>query len=190
MSQTNKPFGLTPIYHPSGVIKPTVVRDGILSGYAFNLLKGQFVKLNTNGTIEKAAVGDPGVGTFHGVQWTDTTGRTRVSNYWPANTVYQVGSCQVFFYADPDIIYEGQADGPVLQTAIGDQVDISNPDAGSAITGLSQATLSTVLAGVGVQKTFIVLGQGLGVDNNWGDPFTVLRVKINESQFQAPVNAI
>ena len=44
------------------------------------------------------------VGAFDGVEWTDTTGRRRVSNYWPASTA---GTAIVaYFYNDPLIVYE------------------------------------------------------------------------------------
>ena len=89
MSATNAPFGLRPAYHPSGLDRATALADGILSTYSTSILKGQPVKLDTSGVIQVAAAGDAFLGAFSGVEWTDTTGRRRVSNYWPASTAYR-----------------------------------------------------------------------------------------------------
>ena len=74
------------------------------------------------------------------MQWTDTTGRARVSNYWPANTAYTAGTCVAYFYNDQNIVYEIQADGPMAQTTIGNEYLFTNVTAGSSTTGLSAAT--------------------------------------------------
>lgn len=190
MSTANAPFGLRPIYHPSGIIRPRVLKDGIASAYASNILKGQAVKMDTAGVLVKAAAGDAFLGAFAGVEWTDNTGRMRVSNYWPASTAYQAGSCRAMYYDDPLIVYEIQADGSLAQTCIDDQADLSNPDDGSAVTGLSQATLSTTLAAVGNTKTFRIVDLGKGLANDWGDAFTIVQVMINKSQHQATVVAV
>jgi hypothetical protein len=113
-----------------------------------------------------------------------------VSNYWPANTAYQAGTCVAYFYNDPLIVYEVQADGSLAQTAVGDQADLSNTTAGSATTGLSACTLSTTLAGAGASAQMRIVDLAPYPDNAWGDAFTIVRVTINEAQFQASVNAI
>jgi hypothetical protein len=190
MPSTNKPFGLRPIFHPSGIIRPKVLAGGIASAYGSDLKKGQAVKLDTSGTLVKAAAGDAFLGAFAGVEWTDTTGRRRVSNYWPSGTTYQAGSCLATFYDDPEIVYEIQADGVLAQTSIGDQADISNPDDGSTVTGLSQATLSTTLATAGSTKQLRIVDIGKQIDNAWGDAYTVVQVMIVESQYKAVVVAV
>ena len=161
MSATSAPFGLRPAYHPSGLDRAFALANGIQAvstsgnvsaGYANNILKGQPVKMNTAGWIEVAGTGDPFLGAFAGVEWTDATGRRRVSNYWPANESFQVGSVIAYFYQDANIVYEIQVDGSLSQTAIGDEFDITNSTAGSTTTGLSQATLGTSAAGSGAAK--------------------------------------
>jgi hypothetical protein len=190
MSATNAPFGLRPAFHPSGLDRAQALANGIASGYASDILKGQPVKYVTGGVINVAAAGDSFAGAFAGVEWTDTTGRRRVSNYWPANTAYQTGSCVAYFYNDPLIVYEIQADGSVAQTAIGDEADLSNTTAGSTTTGLSQCTLSATLAGAGQSAQMRIVDLAPYPDNAWGDAYTIVRVTINEAQFQASVNAI
>ena len=117
------------------------------------------------------------------MQFTDTTGRARVSNYWPANTAYQAGSCVAYFYADQNIVYEIQADGSLLQSSVGDEADLSNTTAGSTTTGLSQCTVSTTLVGAGNSAQVRILDIAPYPDNAWGDAFTIVRVNISEYQF-------
>ena len=190
MSATSAPFGLRPAFHPSGLDRAQALANGIASTYSSDILKGQPVKLNSSGNIVIASAGDSFQGAFAGVEWTDTTGRRRVSNYWPASTAYQTGSCVAYFYNDPNIVYEIQADGSLAQTAIGDMADLSNTTAGSTTTGLSQCTLSTTLAGAGNSAQMLIRDLAPYPDNAWGDAYTVVRVTINESQFNASVNAI
>lgn len=183
MSSTNAPFGLRPAFHPSGLDRAQALAGGIASGYATAILKGQAVKYVTGGVIEVAAAGDAFVGAFAGVEWTDTTGRRHVSNNWPASTAYQTGSCVAYFYADQNIVYEIQAAGSLAQTSIGDEADLSNTTAGSTTTGLSQATLSTSLAGAGNSAQCRILDIAPYPDNNWGDDYVIVRVNISEYQF-------
>ena len=190
MSSTNAPFGMRPSFHPSGLDRAAALTDGIVSGYASAILKGQAIKLATSGTLQAAAAGDPFLGAFAGVQWTDTTGRVRISNYWPANTAYVTGSCVAYYYQDPAIVYDIQADGSLAQTSVGDQADLSNATAGSTTTGLSQCTLSASLAGAASTAQFKIIGLTPGVDNAWGDAYTVVQVQVNQSQFNASVAAI
>jgi len=183
MSATSAPFGLRPAFHPSGLDRAQALAGGIASAYNTDILKGQPVKYDTNGNIVVAAAGDAFVGAFAGVEWTDTTGRRRVSNYWPANTAYQTGSCVAYFYNDPNIVYEIQADGTLAQSSIGDEADLSNTTAGSSTTGLSQATLSTSLAGANGVAQMRIVDIAPYPDNNWGDPFVIVRATISEFQF-------
>lgn len=183
MSATNAPFGLRPAFHPTGLDRASALADGILSTYASDILKGQPVKMASTGVIQVAAAGDAFLGAFSGVEWTDTTGRRRVSNYWPANTAYQTGSCIAYFYNDPNIVYEIQADGSLAQSSVGDEADLSNTTAGSNVTGLSQCTLSTTLAGAGNTAQMRILNLSPIPGNAWGDAYTIVRANIAKYQF-------
>jgi len=183
MSATNAPFGLRPAYHPSGLDRATALADGILSTYSTDILKGQPVKMATTGVIQVAAAGDAFLGAFSGVEFTDTTGRRRVSNYWPASTAYQTGSCIAYYYDDPNIVYEIQADGSLAQTSIGAESDLSATTAGSTTTGLSACTLSTTLAGAGNSAQMRIINLAPYPDNAWGDSYTIVRATIAEYQF-------
>ena len=112
MSATSAPFGLRPAFHPSGLDRAQALANGITSAYNTDIFKGQPVRYNTTaiggtlGTICPATTSGAWVGSFAGVEWTDTTGRARVSNYWPANTAYTAGSCVAYFYNNQNIVYE------------------------------------------------------------------------------------
>jgi len=190
MSTINAPFGMRPAFHPSGLDRAQALAGGIASAYNTDILKGQPVKMDTSGSFVVTVACDAFLGAFAGVEWTDTTGRRRISNYWPANTAYQAGSCIAYFYQDTQIVYEIQADGALTQASVGDEANLSNTTAGSNVTGLSQCTLSTTLAGSGVNAQMRIVDLAPLVDNAWGDTYTVVRATISKSQYQAVSNAI
>ena len=197
MSATSAPFGLRPAFHPSGLDRAQALAGGITSGYNTNIFKGQPVQYGTTangatlGTIIPAGTSGAWAGAFSGVQWTDTTGRARVSNYWPANTAYTAGTCVAYFYNDANIVYEIQADGSMAQTTIGNEYVFSNVTVGSTTTGLSQCTLNASSpAGNAAPSQMRVVDLAPYVDNAWGDTYTIVRVVNSASQFFGTVNAI
>lgn len=195
MSATNAPFGLRPAFFPTGLERAQALANGITSGYSGNILKGQAVQYSPNAGVILPVLDtttNSGLvsGSFQGVEWTDTTGRRRVSNYWPASTSYIAGSCIAYFYNDQQIVYEIQADGTIAQTAIGNEANLSNFTAGSTTTGLSQMTLSASLVGSASAGQFRIVDIAPYADNAWGDAYTVVRVQISKPQFVATVNAI
>ena len=197
MSATSAPFGLRPAFHPSGLDRAQALAGGIVSGYASNIFKGQPVQYGTTanggtvGTIIPATTSGAWAGAFAGVQWTDTTGRARVSNYWPANTAYTAGTCTAYFYNDSNIVYEIQADASLAQTSIGNEYNFSNTTNGSSTTGLSAATLGASTAvNVGSNGQMRVVDLAPYVDNAWGDAYTIVRVVNSASQFFGSFNAI
>jgi len=188
MSSTSAPFGLRPAFFPTGLERAQALANGITSGYSSNILKGQPVVYGTTansgtlGTIIPATTSGTVTGAFAGVEWTDTTGRRRVSNYWPASTS---GTAIVaYFYNDQQIIYEIQADGSMAQTSLGNEYNINNVTAGSTVTGLSQCTLnSSSAAGNGGQAQLRVVDLAPYPDNAWGDAYTIVRVQIVQTQW-------
>ena len=191
MSTSNAPFGLRPAFHPSGLDRAQALANGIASGHTTNIFKGQPVAYDEGaGVITQVTSTEAFSGAFAGVEWTDTTGRRHVSNTWPANTAYQTGSCVAYFYNDPNIVYEIQADATVAQTAIGNEANFSNLTAGSTFTGLSQCTVSASLVGTTVQGQVRIVDIAPYPDNAWGDAFPILRVTVAKTQFVAPSVAI
>jgi hypothetical protein len=191
MSTTNAPFGLRPVYHPSGLVRTYQLANGIASAYGTRIYQNQAVKLVTGGTIEAAAAGDSFVGSFQGCQYTDsTTSKRIITNSWPASAAYVAGSMVAVFTRDPEIIYEIQADGSVAQTAIGAMADLSNATAGNTTTGLSEETMSATIAAAGASAQLEIYDLAPLPDNAWGDTYTVVRVRINEHQERASVNGV
>jgi hypothetical protein len=184
MSATSAPFGLRPAYHPSGLDRAQGLANIIESTYAQNILKGQAVKLSaTTGYVVRADATDALYGVFDGVEWTDTTGRRRVSNYWPTGTAYQTGSLIAYIWTDPQVVYEIQAAGSIAQTALGQEFDLSSPYAGSTTTGLSQALMDTSAASANTSKVLRVIDLAPYPGNAWGDAFTIVRVQIAKFQY-------
>ena len=181
MSATSSPFGLRPAYHPSGILRPTAMTIG--TGYNANLLQFQPVLIDADGTVKAAAAGGAFVGTFMGVEFTDSDGRRRVSNKWTASTA--ATDIIAYITMDPAIVYEVQATSSVNITNIGNQADLSNVTAGSTVTGLSQATLDAAsLANTGTLQ-LRVLAIAPEVGNVAGDAYTIVQVQISEHQFVA-----
>ena len=187
MSASSAPFGLRPAFHPTGLDRAQALAGGIVSGYTSDILKGQAVKyIAASGVIQPVtATSDAVAGAFAGVEWTDTTGRRRVSNYWPANTAYQTGSCVAYFYNDANMVYEIQADGSVAQTALGLDANLSNFASGSNVTGLSQATMVATPLSTGTQGQLQIVDIAPYPGNAWGDAYTIVRVHVARSQVQA-----
>lgn len=178
MSTTSQPFGLRPSFSPSGVVRPTAYT--ILTGYASNILQNQPVKIGTDGTIQAAAIGDRFIGTFQGVEFTDSDGRRRVSNKWTASTA----ATDVIAYVtlDPTIVYEIQANGSIAVTDIGKQADFTTITAGSTVTGLSALMLDTATLTDSGNASLRIIDIASGPDNAFGDSFTVVQVQISEHQ--------
>jgi hypothetical protein len=195
MSATNAPFGLRPSFFPTGLERAQAITNGITSGYSSNILKGQPVVYGTTanggtlGTIIIAAATGAVTGAFAGVEWTDTTGRRRVSNYWPAST--SGTNIVAYFYNDLNIVYEIQTDATISQTAIGNEYNFSNIAAGSTTTGLSQCTLGVSTAvGNGSQGQMRIVDIAAYPDNAWGDAYVIVRVQLASTQFFGAYTAI
>lgn len=179
MSSVAAPFGMRPIYHPSGVIRANAYT--IASAYGTAIYKGSPVILNTNGTVTVGTTAADILGVFAGVQYLDSTGKPVYSPNWVASTT--ATDIVAFVYDDPAIVYEIQSNGSIAQTAVGDQADFVNPGTGSTSTGLSSAAISSTLAGAGVQAQLRIEGFSGYPDNAAGDAFTIVQVQIARSQY-------
>ena len=187
MSTVSAPFGLQPAYSPSGIVRPTEMT--IITGYASNLLQNQPVKINSaDGTIVAAAIGDAFIGSFQGVEWTDTDGRRRVSNKWTASTA--ATAIVAYVSLDPSLVYNIQANGSITQAMLGQQANTGTITAGSTTTGLSQVVLDTGTLTNSGNAQMRIIGITPGADNDWGDNFTIVQVQISEHQFVANIAAI
>jgi len=178
MSTVSQPFGLRPAYSPSGVVRPTAYT--MASGYGVNILQNQPVKIGTDGNIQAAAIGERYIGTFQGVEFTDSDGRRRVSNKWTASAV--ATNIVAYVTLDPSIVYEIQANGSIAVTDIGKQADYTAITGGSFTTGLSGMMLDTATLTDTGNAQMRIIDLAPGPDNAFGDNFTIVQVQISEHQ--------
>ena len=191
MTTTAQPYGLRPSSHPSGTIRP--VAYTIASGYATTIYQNQPVRIapstgagQTEGTIVAAATGEAFVGTFQGVEFTDSDGRYRVSNKWTAST--SASTITAYVTSDPAIVYEVQTNANVTTADIGKQYDFANTTSGNATTGLSSAALD--VASSAANASVRLIGFGDAVEDTASDSYLTVQVQISEHQFVADKAAI
>jgi hypothetical protein len=191
MTTTAQPFGLRPSSHPSGVIRP--VAYTIATGYAVNIFQNQPVRIapatsggQTEGTIVAAATGEAFIGTFQGVEFTDSDGRYRVSNKWTAST--SATTITAYVTSDPAIVYEVQTNANVTVTDIGKQYDFANTLVGNSTTGLSSAALD--VASAASNASVRLVGLSTAVEDTATDAYLTVEVQISEHQFVADKAAI
>lgn len=224
--QTLAPFGLRPSFHPTGLERATPFTNGIVNQYANNIFKGEIVAISASGALGTPPTAGGGnivvpaayntttrvLGVFVGVEYTDLTGRRRVSNFWPAsnNCIVDQGQNAIiaWVYTDPQIVYTVQCDAAITNQygVIGAEYFLSNStavnngaggtvncqfSAGNTSTGLSTAALgvSTVVA-AGSQGNLRVVDLDWDPNNAWIDPFPTVRVQIPNQAFVAPATGI
>lgn len=183
MSSVLAPFGVRCVYHPSGQARIETIKLGIASGYATGLYTGTPVKLTTTGTLVATGTGaDETIGSFVGCFFI-SGGRPFQLPYWPAAQTYDSNTEMWAQYEafDPAAIYEGQADGAVPQTELGESINLANTSQGSVYTGLSTQALTATTTGSSA-GTFIIQNIAPYPDNAWNDTYTILRVRIGTFQ--------
>lgn len=183
MSNTvSAPFGLQPVYHSSGFVRPQAMT--MTTNYGTNILQYQPVKI-VAGVVVPAAIGDAFVGTFMGCEFTDSDGRRRVSNKWVGGNV---GSdITAYVTLDPQIVYQIQSNAAVAVDNIGEQFNTTTITAGSLTTGLSALMLDVASSTTNAQMRLI--GITPGPDNNWGDTYVICQVEISKHQNVATIAA-
>lgn len=191
MTATSTPFGLQAAAHISGgIIRQNYRPNGVLSGFGTSIFTGTPVKNNTDGTLIPCATGvDTAIGVFQGCEFTDTAGVFHVSPFWPASQAYsttlvngQQINMQAYFTDDPNILYDGQCDGSVPLSGIGQAVNLVDASQGSTFTGLSSQRLNHTTTGAtpGLARIISIpegsyFGGGI---NTPGDAFTIVRVQL------------
>lgn len=207
MSLIFAPYGLAPVAHESGIVRPAFGSGGgqplggytIASGFASNIFLNAPITIDaatpTSNIVLAAAFASAAppvpaasqiLGSFQGVEFTLATGRRTVSNFWPAGTVPFANSQTVAWITrDPRIRYQIQANGSIPATAMGNLASITtnNSAAGNATTGFSTVALNTAtLVTPPTNPTFVnqlrIVGFSQQIDNNPGDAFTQVIVEI------------
>jgi hypothetical protein len=187
MASTFKPFGLKPVYHPSGLDRavPFVGTNTFTTGTTYtapySLSSGQAfyqytpVSLTASGQLTIAAASATGgsagtvYGVFDGVEFTDSQGRRSVSK-WASKLTLDASTEIVFWiFADPALVYEAQVSGSATTAYIGRQYDFSTATgfttaSGTAIgnggAGFSTTALAASPVATTVQGQMRVVGLG------------------------------
>lgn len=195
MTATAAPFGLRPSFHASayGTRGATRYEAAQVSGYATSIYENSPVALATTGLVTAVAAAADYLGSFQGCEFTDSTGRFRVSNYWPGGQAILTGS-SINFYVndDPNLVYEVQGVGSSAQTVLGDSADCTAGTftTGSTVTGISSMSFDSAnLKGAASPGMMQAIGLAQYVDNAWGDSYTILKVRVSRHQFVAAKNS-
>ena len=200
--QTFQPFGFRPFFHPSGSANPrqkygpvqTPPLNSLYTGQPLQVdSSGNFVPAVTFGTPNEVA---PVKGIFGGIEYADQNGFVQEAAYFPAGTVtfnsaasgVNLGDPYSTFvkpviWQDPQIEFQVQANGTLNPSAIGQSFDIDPSTIELAnITGISAVALNATPV-AGGNGNFIVTELAEQINNQWGDPYTIVLVKFNLTQF-------
>jgi hypothetical protein len=216
MSTVFQPFGMKPVYHPSGLdravpfIGTNTYNPGTTFTAPYSLSAGQSfyqfqpVAITSSGQLtiaNQTAASGKVYGVFDGVEYTNSDGRRSVAKSISLTAL--AASTQIIFwiFADPALVYEIQCNGSVGTGAIGTEYNFDTT-AGSTVTdgitignggaGFSTTALLATPVGTGVQGQVRVVGLGrevaypAGANNNWGDAYTIVQVQIANNTFAAP----
>jgi len=215
MSATFQPFGLKPVYHPSGLDRATafVGTNTFVTGTTFtapySLSSGQSffqyqpVAITASGQLtiaNQTAASGKVFGVFNGVEYTNSDGRRSVAKY--ASKLTLDASTQIIFwvFSDPGLVYEAQVNGSATTGAIGTEYNFdtttgSTVSDGYAIgvggAGFSTTALLATAVASGAQGQVRVVGLGretafpAGQLNAWGDAYTIVQVQIANNTFAA-----
>ena len=192
MSQTATPYGLRPVKRMDGLPYAGAVSEFEINpaGVATNIFYGSIVALDTNGyiTLMPASGGDAAanafpagtIGVFVGCEFINAQGQLQFSQYYPASLVAPSGTkIKAKVVADPDVLFQGQMDGPAPQASIGANTflaAVQTTASGNTRTGNSNAALeSTVVATAAAFRVVAIVSPP-------GDAFADVLVKFNPGQ--------
>ena len=158
----------------------------IASGYASNIFNGSVVSVVAAGTVE--IVNEVGtnaspfpagtLGVFVGCSYTDPNTKQKLfSQYWPTGTV--ASDAVAYVIDDPDVVFQIQADDTLAQSALGINIPVVNPTAGSTTTGNS--TMAADASAIDVTDTiaFKIVDFVVSTTSSVGDAKTDVLVKFN-----------
>lgn len=151
-----------------------------------DLGKGSPVKLSGGVITSAGAGGGPLLGVAAGFAWIDpTTKQPQLKNSIPADTssagLYDGSDRPTAYVIDnPFALFLIQADASVTAGDLGLNFDVtaSGGDVNS-VYGTSQYTLDASTRTSAVGTALKLVGLANIPDNNWGDPFPILVVKLN-----------
>jgi hypothetical protein len=187
MATTAAPYGLKPVNLIGGQPFAGSTRQlKIASGYASDIFNGSVVSIVAAGTVE--IVNEVGtnadafvagtVGVFVGCTYTDPSTKQKLfSQYWPSGTV--ASDAMAYVVDDYDCVFQIQADDTLAQSALGINIPVVNPTAGSTVTGNS--TMAADASAIAVTDTvaFKIIDFVNSTTSEVGDTYTDVLVKFN-----------
>lgn len=192
MASTASPYGLKAVNRVDGLPYAGETRQFLIdpAGYGTNLFYGQVVKIHTDGYInlvtETGATGSAfpagTIGVFVGCSYVNAQGQTVFSQYYPANSLNAVA----YVIDDDRAVFQAQADGPVTQTQLGQNMFFAaaqngtNGSGGSTTSGNSLSALSATTQAA--TAGFRLVGFVNGPFSTVGDAKTDVLVKFNIAQ--------
>lgn len=216
MSATFQPFGLKPVYHPSGLDRavPFVGTNTFVPGTTYSapysLSSGQSfwqfqpVALTSSGQLtiaNQTASSGKVYGVFDGIEYTNSDGRRSVAKYASLTALNSFTNIVFWIFTDPALVYEAQVNGSATSAALGTEYNFDTTT-GSTVTdgyaignggaGFSTTALLATAVGSGNQGQVRVVGLGrevaypAGNTNQWGDAYTIVQVQICNNTFAAP----
>ena len=216
MSTTLRPFGMKPIFHPSGLDRavPFAGTNSFTTGVTYtapySLSTGQSfyqyqpVGITSSGQLTIAATAaatSPVYGVFDGVEYTTAEGRRTLGKSISKASLDAASAIVFWIFQDPSLVYEIQAAGSVTSAAIGSQYNFSagtnqttadGYTIGTGGAGFSTTALAASPVASGAQGQVRVVGLGREVAypsgelNNWGDTYTIVQVELANNTFRAP----
>jgi hypothetical protein len=216
MSTTFRPFGLKPVYHPSGLDRavPFVGTNTFVTGTTFtapySLSAGQSffqyqpVSLTASGQLtiaNQTAASGTVYGVFDGVEYTTAEGRRTVGKSASKTTLDAATQIVFWIFSDPALVYEAQVNGSASTGSIGRQYNFDTTTnyttadgyvIGTGGAGFSTTALLATPVATTVQGQVRVVGLGREVSypagelNAWGDAYTIVQVQIANNTFAAP----
>jgi hypothetical protein len=117
------------------------------------------------------------IGIFVGCSYVNTQGQTVFSQYYPANAANAVA----FVIDDDRAVFQVQADGPITQAELGQNVILAEGQTnstGSTVSGNSTIAVSATAAATSTYA-FRIVGFAQGTDQAVGDAKTDILVKFN-----------
>lgn len=187
MATVFKPFGLKPVYHPSGLDRSTAFvgtntyNPGTTFTAPYSLAAGQSfyefqpVAITTTGqlTIASAAATGAGAtkvfGVFNGVEYTDSSGRRSVAKSISKAALDASTEILFWIFSDPALVYEAQVHGSAGTDSLGKEYNFdatagNTPADGITIgnggAGFSVTALAATAVATGTQGQVRVVGLG------------------------------
>ena len=187
MASTASPYGFRAVNELGGLPYAGSTRSFLITpaGYNANIYNGNVVALVGGYLQNVTTVGSSAgnvfpagtIGIFVGCSYVNTQGQTVFSQYYPANAANAVA----FVIDDDRAVFQVQADGPITQAELGQNVILAEGQTnstGSTVSGNSTIAVSATAAATSTYA-FRIVGFAQGTDQAVGDAKTDILVKFN-----------